>query len=122
MRRSEHRTRAPDRASGEVELIGGRQPQVQNVKALAHHTLAERRGQCRGGRAHVVADRNGGLPFLAQDGGKCCAGIEDKGLIQHGIRVRLHDAADVIGFHRRLHDSTVTSTGRRILSWLIHAH
>ena len=54
----EHRTRAIEQAGGEVELIGGREPDVYDIEALRGHSVGESTREVGRGRSHVVANHD----------------------------------------------------------------
>ena len=93
VRGGEHRTGAVERARGEVQLVGGGQPERGAVQSLRTHPLGERRREVRGARPHVVADDHRGRPFTPHEVGEGRPGVADE------VRVDAvtDDASDVVG-------------------------
>ena len=96
----EHRAGAVEQTRGEVQLIGGRQPDPGDVEALGHHAIGERVGQRRRARPHVVADHHlVDCRVVAHQPGERTADVGDERLVefladQATHVIRLDDAVD----------------------------
>ena len=91
----EHRARVVQGTCREVQLVGGRKIQLDDVEALGDDALSKSLGQRRRGRAHVVADGDGGLTLAAQDGRVRRTRVPNEVFVD----ILAHDATHVISLN-----------------------
>ena len=97
--RGEHRTGDAEVAGGEVELVGGGQPDAHDVSAACHDALGERMGQGFGRRAHVLPDNHG--PRAVEDPEH----VDDRAANRPGhflVQLVGNDTPDVVGLEDRI--------------------
>ena len=96
---SEDGSRHIHRARCVIEHVGGDQPHVDHVHALAHGAVRECAGELGAGRAHVMADDDGVGSILL--GHETCEGRTDVAA-QLGVELLGGEAPHVVGLEDRV--------------------
>ena len=84
-------------SGGEVQTVGGAQPDQDDVHAVSRSPFGEGLGECGRGRAHVVTDHDRAVITQAH-------GLDERGTggaHEVGGQLGVHQTSDVIGLDER---------------------